>query len=79
MGLMGVKSSDKNKLVTLTRNLVSSSFVAFIGNDDRTESDIFAPDDLDRAVFLFNVKEVFILDNLKVSKYFSILKIPLSK
>ena len=60
MGLMGVKSSDKNKLVTLTRKLVSSSFVAFMANDDRTESDIFVPDDLERAVFLFNVNEVFI-------------------
>ena len=50
-----------------------------MGNDDNTESDIFAPDDLDRAVSLFNVKEVFILDNLKVLKYFSILKTPLSK
>ena len=79
MGLIGVNSSDKNKLVTLTRKLVSSSLVAFMGNDDNTESDIFAPDDLDRAVLLFNVKEVFILDNLKVLKYFSILKTPLSK
>ena len=79
MGLIGVNSSDKNKVVTLTRKLVSSLLVAFMGNDDNTESDIFAPDDLDRAVSLFNVKEVFILDNLKVLKYFSILKTPLSK
>ena len=44
-----------------------------------TESEILAPEDLDKAVSLSIEKAVLTLISLKVSKCFSNLKIPLSK
>ena len=76
---MVVRDSDKNNPVTLIRNSFPSLFSACIGITLMTESEIFAPFDLESLELGSKENEVLTRNNLMPSKCFSNLKTALSK